>query len=554
MTNAADALLNRLATLGVTTVFGIPGVDNLAFFEALDRSGARSVLVRHEATAGYAADAYFRVSGRPAVCFTTAGPGAANAVASMGEAWASGSGFLHMTTTVATTYGSTDRPRSLPHFHPRQIDLFRPLSKLALHCDDPAELADLGARCVAAMRMPPVSATYLEVPFDLLSSEVDAGAGRSTDHEPAPVPTASPDVIARAAGLLAGSVRPLIWAGSGSLGAVDDVIALAEALDAPVIITYSAKRRFSRADHPLVVAYPPHEPPVGELLESSDAVLVLGSDLDAMMTRQFALRFPAHLVHVDVEERHIAMNYPAAVAVVSTVEAAAPALLAPLRRGRAVGVRDGRARAEAARRDTRAGLADDGRGPLPERFLAALDAALPDDAVVVCDMTVPGYWTAGYLPLASRRQLLYPIGWGTLGFGLPAAIGAAVAAPHNRTLCVAGDAGFLYAAGELATVAEQGLSLTLVVVDDGGYGMLRYAANARFGRTFSVDLASPDFAAVGRAFAIPTWSASLDEADLPKIMREAVDLQGPSMVVLSGALVPPRMALLGTPWSGAAPD
>src|SRR5690348_577561 len=101
MTTAADAMVERLVDLGVDVVFGIPGVDNLPFFESLDRSPLRTILVRHEATAGFAADAYFRVRQRPAVCFTTAGPGAANALTAMGEAWASGSTFLHLTTAVA---------------------------------------------------------------------------------------------------------------------------------------------------------------------------------------------------------------------------------------------------------------------------------------------------------------------------------------------------------------------------------------------------------------------------------------------------------------------
>jgi thiamine pyrophosphate-dependent acetolactate synthase large subunit-like protein len=551
VTTAADALITRLEALGVEVVFGIPGVDNLAFFEALDRSGLRSILVRNEATAGYAADAHFRVSGRPAACFTTAGPGAANAITAMGEAWASTSAFVHLTTTVATTYGSAGRPRGLPHYHPRQIDMFRPVSKLALHCDDAAELATMGARCIEAMTTPPFAPTYLEVPYDLLSADVSDGAAMQpviADPALADGARLSVATVRAAASLLRGARRPLIWAGSGCLAAVDDVIRLAERLDAPIVVTHSAKRRFMRIDHPLVVAYPPHEPPVAELIESSDVMLVLGSDLDAMMTRQFALALPGHLVHVDVEPEHIGMSYPAEVSIVAHVSTAVSALLAALGdRDAAQAGRDGSMAAAKARTATVAGLADDGRGEFPGRFLDALDIALPPDAVVVCDMAVAGYWVAGDLALAPRRQLLYPSGWGTLGFALPAAIGASVAAPATRTVCVAGDAGALYAIGELATIAQERLPITLVIVDDAGYGMLRYAARQRFGRTFAVDLVSPDLQAVASAFGLPSWSCAMDDPAMPSAIAAAAHADGPSVVVVSGSLEPPRMALLGTP-------
>lgn len=546
----AEAIVRALASRGVTTVFGIPGVDNLTFFEALDRSPLRSVLVRHEATAGYAADAFFRVSGRPAVCFTTAGPGAANALTPMGEAWASMSGFVHLTTTVASTYATPPRPRSLPHYHPHQITMAQPVAKLALHCDDPAQLADGVTRCVDTSVEPPPGPTYLEAPFDLLAAEVHSGAeprasaGR-TGHAWRALDPAARSAIGEAARLLASWRRPVIWAGSGSLGAVDALLAVAERLDAPVLLTHSAKRRFCRPLHPLLVTYPPHEPGVADLLEAADGILVVGSDLDAMMTRQFGLRLPESLVHIDVERAHVGMNYAATIAIVATVESALPALLTAMAEWH--GAADGVGRAAAARDRARTELAGDGRGPQPVRYLEALDRAVPGDAIVVCDMSVAAYWAAGYLPLRPARQILYPIGWGTLGFGLPAAIGAAVAAPGRRVVCVVGDAGCLYAAGELATIAEHRLLITVVVVDDRGYGMLRYAGERRFGRTFAVDLESPDFVRLAEAFRLPATSGALADAHLGDLLSAAVAAEGPSLVALTGALVPPRMSILTPP-------
>jgi acetolactate synthase-1/2/3 large subunit len=288
------------------------------------------------------------------------------------------------------------------------------------------------------------------------------------------------------------------------------------------------------------VAYPPHEPAVADLIATSDVMLAVGTDLDAMMTRQFRVSLPPTLIQVDVEPSHIGMNYPVDIPVVGRAEEVVKRLIDRLGSPtRPVGAQ----RAEETRRRA---WADQGQGAFgaARTFLEQLDSALPEDAIVVSDMAVAGYWAAGYLTLAPHRQLLYPMGWGTLGSGLPAAIGAAIAGAGRRVLCIAGDAGLLYAVGELATVAEHDLPITLIVVDDGGYGMLRFAGQARFGRDFGMDLRSPDFAALAASFGIEARVASLDAEVVAREMRDAVSAPGPSLLVLRGRLEPPRMSRL----------
>lgn len=540
VTTAAEGLIRVLEEGRLEWIFSVPGVDNLPFFEALQRSALANVLVRSEATAGHAADAFMRVSGRSAVAFTTAGPGATNALTAVGEAWASGSAFLHITTTVPSRFGRASRSRGLPHYNPHQLEMFSLLAKVARHCGDVTSLLPTARECIRALAEPPFAPVHLEIPYDLLTAElpeldvVEADVDGDTQ--------ADLRRIEQAARLIEAAERPCIWAGSGSLRAAPAVLALAERLGAPVLITHSAKRRWPQPGHPLVVTYPPHEPAVQGLLEGSDVVLAIGSDLDAMMTKSFSIQLPTTLIRVDVSAERMEENYRAHLALVGRAEVIVPLLTDAVRtRGTHAA---GTARAEETRRQVREHLADEGRGTLPIRFLDALDQALPGDSVVACDMAVAGYWAAGYLPLAPRRQLVYPIGWGTLGFGLPAAIGSAFAAYGRRVACVAGDAGLLYAVGELATVAEHRLPITVVVVDDQGYGMLRYAAVSRYGRSFAVDLESPDYAGIARAMGIPAWSAPLESPEMPSILREATSVEGPALVHLIGALVPPRMAIL----------
>ena len=136
------------------------------------------------------------------------------------------------------------------------------------------------------------------------------------------------------------------------------------------------------------------------------------------------------------------------------------------------------------------------------------------------------------------------MGWGTLGFGLPAAVGAAAAGGGRRVVLISGDGGLLYAIGELATVVEHDLPVTSIVVDDGGYGMLRFAGPARFGREFDMDLRSPDFVALGHGFGMPSRAAPLDGSNVPAELKAALAASGPSLLVLDGSLVPPRMSRL----------
>jgi acetolactate synthase-1/2/3 large subunit len=247
-----------------------------------------------------------------------------------------------------------------------------------------------------------------------------------------------------------------------------------------------------------------------------------------------------HIIQIDVEPAHVASAYPVAVSVIGRSEEAVPRLLEHLAH---LPIRRPAGRASAVRAGVWSDL-DTGTFAEARTLLEQLDSALPVDAIVVSDMSIAGYWAAGYLRLAPRRQLLYPMGWGTLGFSLPASIGAATAAPGRRTVCIVGDAGLLYAAGELATVAENELPVTIVVNDDGGYGMLRFAGRARFGREVGMDLRSPDFVALAASFGIAAQTTEIGDPGLPAAVRESVEGPGPSLLVIRGSLEPPRMSRL----------
>jgi acetolactate synthase-1/2/3 large subunit len=260
--------------------------------------------------------------------------------------------------------------------------------------------------------------------------------------------------------------------------------------------------------------------PAGRLWDEADLVIAFGSDLDGMDTQNWALPRPPALIAVNTDPEDATKNYAADVVV--------PALAPPPARG---GLDEVRARLRRVRAEACAGLDDRAL-----RFLDAVAFAVPDDAILVCDMCIPGYWLGGFATIAHPRGLQYPVGWGTLGYAFPAAIGAACA-EGRPVVSVSGDGGFLFAVGELATLAQEEISLTAVIVDDGGYGMLRHdEAGPREG----MELGSPDFVAVARGFGVRAEAVDGLEDDFGEALARHVAEREPSVLVARAeALVPP---------------
>ena len=519
MPTGASTITRALEDAGVDVVFGLPGVHNLALWDALRHSSIRLVGVRHEQAAAYAADGYARVTGRFGVALTTTGPGAANTLGAVGEAWASRSPVLVIATDIPSGLRREGVYRGVLHETDGQAEMFRPVVDLV--CRGAAEID----AALSAVQTPPHRPVYLEVPTDELASEVDERA-RVFMYE-----GDSGGTVEEAAAVLAGAERPLVWVGSGGRDAGREIGELASRLAAPVLTTYGA-RGVLPPDHPCLVCLPPHAPPAGALWDSADVVVSIGSDFDGMNTQNWLQPQPPKVVAINLDADDAAKNYDADVVVVGDA-ARVTGELAPLLPGRGgldeLAHRLHHLRAEAC----------DGLDPRAMRFLDALSFALPDEAVVVADMCIPGYWIGGYHPFHLPRKLLYPVGWGTLGFAFPASLGAALA---DRGPCVAvcGDGGFLFACGELATVAQEQIPLTIVIVDDGGYGMLRYDQDLAGSERFGVDLLTPDFEAMARAFGVRAQTVTGLDDDFGTALAEHVADGSPSVLVAKAeALTPP---------------
>ena len=526
----AAALVEQLEALDVEVVFGIPGVHNLAIFDALRRSKIRVVLVRHEATAAYAADGYARVTGRLGVCVTTTGPGAANTAAAMGEARAARSPILHISTQVPSRQMDGASGRGSLHESPRQKELMAAVSTWAgtvSRSDAIPSMIERAARAAFAGRRGPA---FVEIPFDLLDGDVS--------WKPRPAPLYEPRrpdqrSVSRAVDVLRTAKKPVLWAGGGAIsaGAEDEVRLLAEALDAPVVTTFTGKGVLP-ADHPLAVGLPPHQPEVTRLIENADAAVIVGSDLDAMNTQGWRLRLPRPRVNINTMAEDARRNYAADVVVEADARLAIEAILDEVKPTKRSG---GRARVTRVQATVEGWAKKDREVSRAMRVVTRVGKSIPDNAVVVCDMSVGGYWFGAYHRAPSSRSFAYPLGWGTLGFGLPAAIGAATAG--RPALAVVGDAGLMYAVGELATCVQEALPVVVLVINDEGYGMLRFDERKRFGAEFDVDLHTPDFEALAASMDVPAERATLN--GVGAAVRRAFARGGPGLIEVRAALDPP---------------
>ncbi|HEX7301322.1 thiamine pyrophosphate-binding protein [Lentzea sp.] len=515
MPNGAETLLDVLAAHDVEVVFGLPGVHNLAVWEALrTQPGIRMIGVRHEQTAVYAADGYARTTGKLGVAVVTTGPGAANTLGATGEAWASGSPVLVIATDIPSTLRRPGVHRGVLHETRDQKAMFGPVTKASFDVPSAQELGAYADKAVQQALRSPHGPVYLGVPTDFLSAEAPRRVVEKTE-ETRPVPD-----LAAAKALIAQASRPLIWAGGGAArsGAGPAIAELATRLQAPIVTTYGAR---GLTDSRYVVRGPVHAPPVGELWDEADLVIAIGTDLDGMMTQNWLQPRPPALLAINISEAEATKNYPADL----TVEGDAAAVTAAL--AVVVGGKEAVVDVDAVNAEVRAFAEADS----PEA-VTLLNALRDTDATIVADMCIPGYWIGGFHHVTRERGLAYPVGWGTLGFGFPAAIGAAV---ERATIAVVGDGGFLFACGDLATLRQENLPLTIVLVDDGGYGMLRYDQRVAGHEITGVDLTRPDFAKLAESFGVP--AVTLQGFD--GLADALAGTSGPAMIVVEAALDPP---------------
>lgn len=522
-------VVESLEALGAEVVFGIPGTHSLSIWEGLRTSPIKTFVLRTELDAGFAADGYARASGRPATLVLTTGPAALMALAALMEA-----ATVHVPVVAIASQIPRDligRGRGFLHELDDQLASFAPVVKWAARAESademiPTLLAEAWRRAQAA----PSGPVYLEIPVDVLRGETELDVPRVLDAS-APSVSAPPTAVAEAARLIEGAKRPVIWAGGGvqRSAAWDELAALAERLQAPVATTYMGKGAF-REDHPLALGSACSCPALLDFLAAADVLVCAGTELGAETTAQHTLRFSGSLIQIDADPARIGATYPA-LGLVGDARATLAALTDEVASPPAAS--GGAAAANELRERIARGIEAQGRR-LERGLLETIRTVLPRNAVHAWDMTILAYWAAEFFPALDPRRFLYPLGSGTLGYAWPAALGAAVAFSDRPTLCVVGDGGFSYGLAGLATARQHALPIALLVIDDGGYGILRRHQRHAYGETYAVDLVQPDFAALSGAFGVPAKTSTPE--DLAGDLAWALELEGPAVVILPTVL------------------
>lgn len=511
------ALVAGLVDHGVEVVFGIPGTHNLEIYRHLAQRNIRHVGVRHEQGTGYAADGYARVTGRPGVAVVTSGPALLNAATAVAQAWSDSIPILVISPGMPLDHPALGN--GLLHESPDQGAAMRRFTAGSLRATSVAEIPRLVAQAFALMTSGRPRPVHLEVPLDLLTASAAVVF-------PPVVPSAhvQPDgaALGKAVDMLAAATAPVMIVGGGASGAAAQVHTLAEKLGAPVVTTINGKGILPE-DHPLAMGAGVHLPTVRTLLTAADVVVAVGTELAPADLWYGPLPVDGKLIRIDIDPVSAITNAQPAVVVLGDAADCLDQLTA-LIPAPVAGVQHPQVWREQKNADARAEGAD------YLDWMEALAPVLPRETIVAADNAMASYYGAmTNLPTFTPRSFLFPAGFGTLGFALPAAIGAKIGAPDRPVIAIQGDGGFMFTATELAAAACEKLPLPVLVFDNAGYGEIRDEMIDRNDPVHAVTFPAPDFALFGKS--LGCYGITVREpADLAEAVRTALTADRPTVI------------------------
>ncbi|MDX3782336.1 thiamine pyrophosphate-binding protein [Streptomyces europaeiscabiei] len=527
--NGGDLVVETLAGLGATTVFGLPGQHALGMFDALRRSDLRYIGLRVENNAGFAADAYGRITGEAAPLLLSTGPGALTSLAALQEAAAASAPVLAISSQIPTAGLGGGRHGYL-HELPDQAASFRGVVKSVHTVRTQSQIPSAVAAAWQSALTAPHGPVWVEIPQDVLLAETSLPVVTGGDAFPEELPP-RPELTALAAHLLSSAARPAIIAGGGVVraDASGKLRQLAERLSAPVVTTYGGKGAFPWT-HPLSLRSWLEDRHTTDFLEDADVLLVVGSGLGELSSNYHTFKPRGRVIQIEADLGKLESNHPA-LGIHADARLALQALLETIEETREDESAPERVREVLGKVRERI---DAQELTLEQDLLASIRRALPPRAPSFWDMTILAYWAWSAFDPKGPNTMHSAQGSGGLGYAFPAALGAAAADPTHPVLAVSGDGGALYSIAELATARQYDLNVTWLIVDDGGYGILREYMTDAFGETTGTELTRPDFVALAESFGVPGVRTSPEtlETDLAK----ALTSPGPSVLVLPAVL------------------
>jgi 5-guanidino-2-oxopentanoate decarboxylase len=522
--SCGEALMHLLESYGVTTVFGIPGEHTLELYRGIEKGNVRAVTPRNEQGASFMADGYARVTGNPGVCTIITGPGVTNATTGIGQAYADSVPML----VISSANDSPSLGKGWGRLH-ETTDLCaitRPITAFSVMVHDPAEIPELIAQAFTVFYSRRPRPVHIAIPLDVMEMPVN------DDWQPYQIPALpipGAEVIENAAQLLADSAHSVMIVGGGAQHASSEVTQLAERLDIAVIASNAGKGIVADS-HPLSLGGGLVNPTVQAYLGQAEVVLAIGTELAEADSFIYDLPINGNVIRIDIDPARFSDAFPATIAIQGDSRSACELLHTALAGYEIKSANTGiAAELEQLRARQNAGYTAVERQHI--RLLDTLRDELPDDAVIMGDITQLVYTGTAAMKTLLPRTWFYPAGFGTLGCAMPGAIGARLARPDKTVVALVGDGGFMFTVNELATAVEEELSIPVIIWHNHSYAMIRDGMAKRGIPEIGVNPKAPDFIKLADAFGCPGVRIN-SEAGFRQALNDAMVHAGPSLIVV----------------------
>ena len=532
VSSGGEAIVSGLVAHGVDTVFGLPGAQIYGLFDAFQQAQLKVIGARHEQACGYMAYGYARSTGRPGVFSVVPGPGVLNVGAALLTAFGSNEPVLCLTGQVPTQF--LGKGRGHLHEMPDQLATLRSFVKWAERIEYPDNAPALVSRAFQEMLSGRRGPVALEMPWDVFTQRADVAAAKTFDPFPAPQPDTAR--VKAAASLIAESRTPMIFVGSGAIHARDEILELAELIDAPVVAFRSGRGIVSNAHElglTMAAAY--------RLWPKTDLMLGIGTRMELATMTRWPFR-PAGLksVRIDIDPSEMRRFTPDA-AVISDARTGTRELLAAVRKK---GYAKTSGRRGAIREASASALREIQKVQPQMAYLNILREVLPHNAIVTDELSQVGFASWYGFPVYEPRTFISSGYQGTLGSGFPTALGAKVAHPDRPVVAITGDGGFMFGVQELATAVQFNIGVVTLVFNNNAYGNVRRDQRERFdGRVVASDLVNPDFVKLAESFGVAAARVTSPETFRPAL-EKALAHGGPYLI----AIEVPRDSET-TPWT-----
>ncbi|WP_038952458.1 thiamine pyrophosphate-dependent enzyme [Bradyrhizobium japonicum] len=513
-----EAIVNGLVAHGVDTVFGLPGAQVYGLFDAFHQAKLNVIGARHEQACGYMAFGYARSSGKPGVFSVVPGPGVLNASAALLTAFGCNEPVLCVTGQVPTQF--LGKGRGHLHEMPDQLATLRTYVKWADRIETPGNAPTTVSRAFQEMTSGRRGPASVEMPWDIFTQRADTCAAKVLEPLPAPLP--DPDLITQAAAVIRSSKAPMIFVGSGAIEARDEILELAEMIDAPVVAFRSGRGIVSNAHElglTMAAAY--------KLWPKTDLMIGSGSRLELPTMSRWPYR-PDGLKSIRIDIDPVEMRrFISDTAIVADAKTATADLIQAVNKA---GYSKSAGRRAAIREATASAVAEIQSIQPQMAYLNILREVLPANAIVTDELSQFGFASWYGFPIYEPRTFITSGYQGTLGSGFPTALGAKVANPDKPVVAITGDGGFMFGVQELATAVQFNIGVVTLVFNNNAYGNVRRDQRERFnGRVVASDLVNPDFVKLAESFGVAAARVTAPD-QFKAAMEKALAHGGPYLI------------------------